>query len=175
MSNVIPVDPTINQSLMQGKAEFARMKSRNENNEYYWMINPKGVKVPVDAKILKDVLGRGYIHTDGQLYSDDLKAGIAAQRRERKPKPNVQIAEAISRLATVQGVPVSPRAGQNVLKAEQAALEAKQELEKVKAELANLKAILDKGPITDKTIAEATVEVSAELATEAASKVDKTK
>lgn len=51
--------------------EDATLVKKNTTNEYYWMINSKGRRVPVPKYNLGNVLAAGYAHTDQIVYSDD--------------------------------------------------------------------------------------------------------
>ena len=51
----------------------ATVPNVNARMKYYWMINAKGVKVPVAIHNLKDALKRGYKHTDNVEHEDDPK------------------------------------------------------------------------------------------------------
>lgn len=78
-----------------------KAKENNRTNQFYWMKNSHGRKVPVGRAYLKEALSKGYIHIDGELQSDDLDLDVR-KHRVRKVKVEAQLAEAIKALASAQ-------------------------------------------------------------------------
>lgn len=84
----------------QTSQDADKVKENNINNQFYWMLNAKGAKVPVAHTYVKEALKRGYQHTDGKVCSEDPKENVRYGRKA-KPRPQEQMAEAISKLADV--------------------------------------------------------------------------
>jgi hypothetical protein len=52
------------------------VRENNFNNDYCWMLNKYGRKVPVGRHLVAEKLSFGYIHTDGQFHSDDMTTRV---------------------------------------------------------------------------------------------------
>lgn len=69
---------TINQSPMVqsfervGAQNADLVRENNKNNDFTWMLNKWGRKVPVARNLVAEKLGAGFIHTNGVFESDDL-------------------------------------------------------------------------------------------------------
>lgn len=61
-----------------GSQDADAVREVNSSNQYYWMLNKYGRKVPVAIHIESDCLRRGFIHTDRIVYSDDLSKRVVA-------------------------------------------------------------------------------------------------
>jgi hypothetical protein len=81
----------------------------NVNNGYVTMLNKHGRTVPVPADRVQMCLGRGYVHTTGEVKSDDLSLNVR-KNAPRKKSEKAQLAEALTAVAeavkpTVEGKP----------------------------------------------------------------------
>lgn len=86
-----------------GSSNAELVPEHNTSMKYYWMINAKGVKVPVAIHAVRDALGRGYIHTDNVLVEEDPKNNV---RNNLPPEsgmtPEEKTAAALTKLAETQ-------------------------------------------------------------------------
>lgn len=81
------------------KTKVADYTSENNvNNGYVTMLNKHGREVPVPADRVQMCLGRGYVHTTGEIKSDDLSLSVR-KNTPRKKSEKVQLAEALTAVA----------------------------------------------------------------------------
>lgn len=73
-------------------------KENNLNNNYMDMLNAYGRVVPVPSNRIKECLAKGYVHTDGQLKSDNLADNVRKNTPRRKSE-KAQLAEALTAVA----------------------------------------------------------------------------
>ena len=85
-----------------GSDDTIKIKNHNDSTEFFWMLNAKGVKVPVPRTIVADALKRGYSHTDKQVYSDDLSKDVHNKEVQPPIDPVERMAEAVTKLAETQ-------------------------------------------------------------------------
>jgi hypothetical protein len=81
------------------KSKVADFTSENNTtNEYVTMLNKYGREVPVPSDKVQICLGRGYVHTTGEVKSDDLTLNIR-KNTPRKKSEKAQLAEALTAVA----------------------------------------------------------------------------
>ena len=81
------------------KTKVADYTSENNvNNGYVTMLNKHGREVPVPSDRVQMCLGRGYVHTTGEIKSDDLSLNVR-KNAPRKKSEKAQLAEALTALA----------------------------------------------------------------------------
>lgn len=86
-----------------GAQDAEKIQEQNTYWSYYWMVNAKGVKVPVPLIYAQDALKRGYIHTDRQVYTDDPEDNTRVKNpQEIEVDPTVAMAKAVEKLAQTQ-------------------------------------------------------------------------
>jgi len=73
-------------------------KENNINNNYVEMLNVYGRVVPVPDNRIKECLGKGYVHTDGQTKSDNPENNVRKNTPRRKSE-KAQLAEALTAVA----------------------------------------------------------------------------
>jgi len=75
-----------------------KTRENNTTNQYYWMLNKHKRQVPVPVDNVNDYFMRGFQHTDGVIYSDDLSQGIDVTRKAKVSKEEM-IANAMEAVA----------------------------------------------------------------------------
>lgn len=63
-----------------------KTRENNTTNQFYWMLNKYKRKVPVPVDTVNEFFMRGFQHTDGVVYTDDLSKGIDVTRQAKVSK-----------------------------------------------------------------------------------------
>lgn len=118
--------PTINvNTLARGAGDVLSTPEKNFSNEYFWMENAKGRRVPVAVERERECLKQGYIHTDRVVHSDDL---------DKRVKTEPQAQDPLERLANTLEKAINPKKGKvEEPKAEEVEV-SEEELEKARTE-----------------------------------------
>lgn len=75
-----------------GSEDADLIREVNFSNQYYKMLNRYGREVCISIDLVNDKLKRGFVHTDGKIYSDDMS------KQHRAPAPISPI-EAVAKMA----------------------------------------------------------------------------
>lgn len=61
-----------------GSQDAELVREVNHGNRYYKMLNKYGREVHINVELEADKLRRGFVHTDRQVYSDDMSTRVKA-------------------------------------------------------------------------------------------------
>lgn len=86
-----------------GSQDIKKIPEQNTHWQYLWMLNAKGVKVPVPVIYVADALKRQYTHTDKVIYEDKAENNVRFGKENDTPvTPEERMAEAVEKLAQSQ-------------------------------------------------------------------------
>lgn len=76
-----------------GSQDANATKEVNNSKEYEWLKNRHGILVPIALHLIDDKLRRGFIRTDGKVYTDNPADQV------QPPMSDISPAEAMTKLA----------------------------------------------------------------------------